>query len=290
MQHPPYPATTEPGGFNFELDYERIVQSDTWALAVAPYQRPLLLMLWFVAWQQNPCGSLPTDDVLIAVRLGLSLDEFQQAKPILLRGWTEASDGRLYHPTLTELVLGMIGRKARETQRKAAYRQRQREGNLSRGTNVGQSGDGRGNTPEDTRDSNGSDDTTTTTITTTINESIPDGIDSVKTRKTTGALSLSDLVAEGVDKQHAEDWLTVRKVRRAPLTRAAWDDVKTEATKAGITPAEAVRIAATRSWQGFQASWLEINNKGTSSSNARSSRHSRHSGFDQTDYGIGGRI
>jgi len=290
MQQPPYPSTTKAGGFKFELDCDRISQSDTWALAT-PHLRPLLLMLWFIAWQQTPCGSLPASDVLIAARLGLRLDEFQPAKSIFLRGWTEASDGRLYHPTLTELVLGMIGRKARETQRKADYRQRQREGTLSHGTNAGQSRDGHGNALEDTRDSNGNDDTTTTTttttITTTINESIPDGIDSVKTRKTTGALSLSDLVAEGVDKQHAEDWLTVRKVRRAPLTRAAWDDVKTEATKAGVTPAEAVRIAATRSWQGFQASWLETNGKKTSSSNAPSSRHS---GFDQRDYGTGGRF
>jgi hypothetical protein len=42
-------------------------------------------------------------------------------------------------------------------------------------------------------------------------------------------LSVCDLVAKGVEQQHAEDWLTVRKARRAPLTRAAWDDVKTEA-------------------------------------------------------------
>ena len=70
------------------------------------------------------------------------------------------------------------------------------------------------------------------------------------------ALGVSDLVAEGVEKQHAEDWLKVRREKRAPLTRTAWDQVTAEAGKAGITVAEAVRIAATNSWQGFKASWL----------------------------------
>jgi hypothetical protein len=131
-------------------------------------QRPLLLMLWFIAWQQTPCGSLPDDDTLIAARLGLPLDEFQQVKPILLRRWSQANDGRLYHPVLTELVLDMIGRKTRETQRKAAYRQKQREargGGLSHGTHAGQSGDGHGNATGVAQDSGGRDGTTTTTTT-----------------------------------------------------------------------------------------------------------------------------
>lgn len=177
MQQPPYPPITRAGGFRFELDCERIAQSDTWALADAR-QRPLLLMLWFIAWQQTPCGSLPGEDAIIAARLGLSLAEFQPIKPILLRGWSQASDGRLYHPVLTELVLDMIGRKTRETQRKAAYRQKQREARdaeLSRGTHAGQSGDGQGNDTEATRESGGSDDTTTTT-TTIKKKPIPDGM------------------------------------------------------------------------------------------------------------------
>lgn len=71
------------------------------------------------------------------------------------------------------------------------------------------------------------------------------------------ALGVRELVAEGVDRRHAEDWLKVRKEKRAPLTQTAWDDVKLEAKKAGITPADAVRVSATNSWQGFKASWME---------------------------------
>lgn len=286
MQLPPYPATTKAGGFKFELDCERIAQSDTWALATAR-QRPLLLMLWFVAWQQTPCGSLPADDVLIAARLGMEADAFQHDRAILLRGWWEASDGRLYHPVLTELVLEMMGRKAGNAQRQAAYRQRRQGVSLD-----GKTDDGRETNKAVTRYSGVSDNTTTTTITT--NTSLSDERDSTNTHassegKSKAALGVADLMAEGVDRQHAEDWLVVRKAKRAPLTRAAWDDVKAEAKKAGVTPAEAVRIAATRSWQGFNADWLS-SSKSSPASTARRATNGTHGGYDTRDYGQGGAL
>ncbi|HEY4083425.1 MAG TPA: helix-turn-helix domain-containing protein [Burkholderiaceae bacterium] len=63
------------------------------------------------------------------------------------------------------------------------------------------------------------------------------------------------LVAAGCDRQHAEDWLKVRKAKRAAFTQTAWADLCSEAEKAGITPGEAVAICAKRSWQGFDSSW-----------------------------------
>lgn len=68
-------------------------------------------------------------------------------------------------------------------------------------------------------------------------------------------LTLQDLVAEGINKQHASDWLKVRKAKRAPLTQTAWESLKTESLKAGISAAKAVEICAKRNWQGFNASW-----------------------------------
>jgi len=279
VQHPPYPAITRAGGFKFELDCERIVQSDTWALA-ATCQRPLLLMLWFIAWQQTPCGSLPKDDMLIAARLGMNIDAFEHDKAILLRGWSEADDGRLYHPVLTQLVLEMMDRKAGNAQRQAAYRQRRL---VARDSETND----KHRTDNVVTHYSGVSDTTTTTTTTITNESIPDGISTVRTRKSAKTLSVSDLVAEGVEQHDAEDWLTVRKARRAPLTRAAWTDVKTEAAKAAIAPAEAVRIAASSSWQGFKASWL-ASLKNSSASTARRSTNGTHGGYENFDYGQGG--
>lgn len=129
------------------------MQSDTWALA-APDVRPWLLMLWATAWQQKPCGSMPSDDMLIAARLGMTVKVFAKVKAILLRGWWLAEDGRLYQDTIVERVLEMLEHKNKEKQRKAAYRARMSGGSpdLSHGTDAGR-------TPE----SHGSDDTGTGT-------------------------------------------------------------------------------------------------------------------------------
>lgn len=51
------------------------------------------------------------------------------------------------------------------------------------------------------------------------------------------------------------DWLKVRAKHRAPLTTTAWDGLKAEALKAGISAARAVQICAEKSWRGFDASW-----------------------------------
>lgn len=107
---PPYPATTAAKGWRLELDHGRITESDTWALA-SPEQRPWLLMIWMVAWRQTPCASLPDDDRIIASRLGMPLIDWMRNREILLRGWARASDGRLYHQTLTEFVLAMLAKR-----------------------------------------------------------------------------------------------------------------------------------------------------------------------------------
>lgn len=114
----PYPSDTRAKGWRFELDLERVMQSDTWALA-SPEVRPWLLMLWTVAWQQVPCGSMPSDDALIAARLGMKLTAFKKAKDVLMRGWWLADDARLYHGTIAERVLEKLQRQK--------FFQRQRE-------------------------------------------------------------------------------------------------------------------------------------------------------------------
>lgn len=102
-----YPADTRSKGWRFELDLEQISQSDTWVLA-SPEIRPWLLMLWSVSWQQVPCGSLPSDEAIIAARIGMKPAAFAKHKAILLRGWKPAEDGRLYHPAMTKRVLSAI--------------------------------------------------------------------------------------------------------------------------------------------------------------------------------------
>lgn len=148
--HPPapYTAETRAKGWRFELDLEQIAQSDTWALA-SPDLRPWLLMLWSISWQQVPCGSLPNDDDIIAARIGMKPAAFKKARAVLLRGWQEHEDGRLYHPTVTRRVLAMLEVKQKEKDRKAAYRAKM-AGNVPRdtyGTDTGQPPDDHGSDP-----------------------------------------------------------------------------------------------------------------------------------------------
>lgn len=73
-----------------------------------------------------------------------------------------------------------------------------------------------------------------------------------------GSLSVPDLVSEGVDERHAIDWMRVRKDKGAKsLTQTAWLLVKTEAAKLGMSPAQAVEMAAANSWRGFHADWVK---------------------------------
>ncbi len=151
----PYPADVRAKGWRFELDHERIRQSDTWALAPAEI-KPWLLMLWMTAWEQAPCGSLPAADELVAARIGMPMKTFAKHRACLMRGWWCADDGRMYHDTLVERVIEMLGAKDKERSRKAAYRARMDaertaashgSPDLSHGTTTGLPGDSHGSDP-----------------------------------------------------------------------------------------------------------------------------------------------
>lgn len=67
-------------------------------------------------------------------------------------------------------------------------------------------------------------------------------------------MGVPDLVADGVNPQHAADWLKARG--KVPLTATALAGLRREAAKAGVTVAEAVQQCAERGWRGFKADWL----------------------------------
>lgn len=278
---PPYPADTRAKGWRFELDLERVMQSDTWALA-SPEQRPWLLMLWTVAWQQVPCGSMPSEDALIAARLGMKQTAFSKAKDVLMRGWQPANDGRLYHSTIVERVLDMMGRKEGERKRKAEYRARMEAERktpdssgvptMSHGTDAGQ-----------TRESGGRDDTGTGTGTglKTKNLSVPNGTGAeapdesgVMTKDELWSAGKSLLAQSGMPAKQCgtfvgglvktyESETVMEAVRRAVIERPA--------DPAAFLKATCQHIAGDR---GGKAKGKE----------------SRHSGFDKIDYreGING--
>lgn len=119
-QSAPYPADTRAKGWRFEIDYEKVEQSDTWALAPTEV-RPWLLMLWLTAWRQTPCGSLPPEDALIAARIGMPAKAYLKHRDVLRRGWWMADDGRLYHDTIVGRVLEMLEYRRKNAQRVATH-------------------------------------------------------------------------------------------------------------------------------------------------------------------------
>jgi hypothetical protein len=275
LPEPPYPADTRAKGWRFELDLERVMQSDTWALAT-PETRPWLLMLWTVAWQQTPCGSMPSDDALIAARLGMKPVPFKKAKDVLLRGWWLANDRRLYHSTIAERVLDMLGRKEGERKRKADYRARMDAGRkaaesegvpgLSHGTDAGQ-----------TRESTGSDDTGTGTGTgtglNTKNLSVPKGTDA-------DASQADGLSAEEAIFKVAVPWLVERGVadksarslmgaaRKQLKDEGAWELAQQFMQEKPVEP----------------AAWISA---AINSRMKTKSKVDRHGGFDKQDYRAG---
>lgn len=157
----PYPPDIRSKGWRFELDLEQIHQSDTWALA-PPEARPWLLMLWATAWLQVPCGSMPADDEVLMAKLGMPPKLFAKHRKVLMRGWWQADDGRLYHETITSRVLAMLGRKDAERQRKADYRAK-KDAERQAAASVGVPEMSHGTTFGQTKDSIGKDDTGTRT-------------------------------------------------------------------------------------------------------------------------------
>jgi hypothetical protein len=122
----PYPADTRAKGWRFELDYEQIEQSSTWALAGAE-ARPWLLMMWMTSWRQVPCGSLPDDPEVIAALIGMPPKTWAKLSKIMLRGWSLADDGRLYHATVSARVLEMLDYRKKNAERVAKFKAAKRE-------------------------------------------------------------------------------------------------------------------------------------------------------------------
>lgn len=85
------------------LDTARLLDSDLFALSTGD-EFKAAVALWCKSWSQEPAGSLPTDDRILAHLSGAG-NRWKKVKPMALRGWTLAKDGKLYHPVVAEQVL-----------------------------------------------------------------------------------------------------------------------------------------------------------------------------------------
>ncbi len=121
LPDPPYPEDTKANGWRPEFDIRRIKASRTWRLAGAD-TRNALLRLWLECWENIPVGTWPDDSEVIAISIDVSVDWFEGHRKRLMSGWVMHSDGNLYHPYITEMVLGMLGKRRSSAERKARSR------------------------------------------------------------------------------------------------------------------------------------------------------------------------
>lgn len=68
---------------------------------------------------------------------------------------------------------------------------------------------------------------------------------------------LALLAEHGIAGQIAEDFLTIRKAKRQPLTETAMRLIAADAEKCGMTAAQAVEYAIGNGWGSFRAEWLK---------------------------------
>lgn len=64
------------------------------------------------------------------------------------------------------------------------------------------------------------------------------------------------LIDLGVTAQVADDWLAVRKTKRATNTETAFRSIAAQIEKSGRPADDCIRFAAEHSWSGFRASWM----------------------------------
>lgn len=64
------------------------------------------------------------------------------------------------------------------------------------------------------------------------------------------------LIELGVEPSIADDWLKVRKTKKATNTKTAFNRIKNEIEKSGLPANECISISVEKSWQGFNHEWI----------------------------------
>ena len=85
---------------------------------------------------------------------------------------------------------------------------------------------------------------------------------------------------EGVDQQTWDDWIALRKSKRAPITATVVADAIKEAEKARMSLNDFLAKWCARGSQGLQADWLRPHERGISNTKPAS----KHAGFEKLDY------
>jgi hypothetical protein len=71
---------------------------------------------------------------------------------------------------------------------------------------------------------------------------------------------------DSVDQQTWDDWLTLRKAKKAPVTLTTVEGAANEATKAGMSLEAFLKVWCRRGSQGLEAAWLKDSERATATS------------------------
>jgi len=67
----------------------------------------------------------------------------------------------------------------------------------------------------------------------------------------------NEFLKMNVEDQILNDWLIVRKSKKASNTETSFNSIKSEIEKSGLTANECIKISAERNWVGFKNEWLQ---------------------------------
>ena len=104
-------------------------------------------------------------------------------------------------------------------------------------------------------------------------------------KQTKHEADLALLAEHGIAGQIAEDFLTIRKAKRQPLTETAMRLIASDAEKCGMTVLQAVEYAIGNGWGSFRAEWLKNKTFGRSENRGGLTHNQTADVMDGKNYG-----
>lgn len=99
----------------------------------------------------------------------------------------------------------------------------------------------------------------------------------------------NSLLEYGAEKDLVDDWLQVRKDRRASNTKTAFNSFITQVEKTDRHINDILKICIDHSWKGFYKKWLE-NLENNNNGNTNSNRFNNNSGNTKGSFSASGKI
>lgn len=93
-----------------------------------------------------------------------------------------------------------------------------------------------------------------------------------------------ELLSLGVEEQILNDWLDVRKAKKARNTKTALTPILKEIEISGMSANDCIKICAERSWSGFKNEWLKNIDNGFKQNTKRGARATQNNDYEGFDY------